>query len=244
MNRKGSSLIEVLISLGISLVLMASVGLILTAQMKESKNITQRLAISDLNSLLINTLMNGAVCTRVLTAGSVTFDSTNADSYISLTGIPYSASVGSVDAVSAGTTIQGGVRVESIRLENFANTGTDTYSADFVIRFDANSLVRSAKPIRLSQIIVTNPGSPASAKIPVSCTNPSLPPPPSGYTVVGGCTTNNAPYRPLWGTPTSWGEATPSGSSGCFVPGGSCRRVGLDYSYNEWDRVYWLCFRN
>ena len=178
MNKKGISLVETTVALGVMAILALAVSSMISNQQKESRSVSESLAKLDLEKLLIASLASGEICTFELTQPSPkTFDSTaisgSTPPTITLTGLHASAIASAPLLVQTGTKASpasSSLIVNSIVIGNIVGAGTpDSFLADLKIDFDPTKTVRVLKPISLKMTLNTDPTSPAKNKKITGC---------------------------------------------------------------------------
>src|SRR5947209_6537565 len=88
-NQRGQSLVQVIISASIMGIMMLAVAAMMTSQRNEAKALTEKLATSDLEKVLIASLSTGTVCSYVLNNPVVlTFNSATLPATITLPSTP------------------------------------------------------------------------------------------------------------------------------------------------------------
>jgi prepilin-type N-terminal cleavage/methylation domain-containing protein len=209
-NQLGMSLIEILIAMGILLIVMLAVANLQVSQMKEVRALSEKLAVLDLERLLISSLADGTICTAQLATNAVNpsapyhIDSTALSTMsISLTSIPASSAVGAIPLISTlPSPAVSQIKIASIIVKNFISSGSpNQYIADLEVRFDSSLLVRALKPLTIKLNLRTDGADNIS-----SCVG-------GGAPLI--CTTVSASV-PFYGGSVS----CPAGS---FVTGGGCQ---------------------
>ncbi|WP_041577122.1 PulJ/GspJ family protein [Bdellovibrio bacteriovorus] len=171
LNSRGNSLIQVLVSIGLTALLAATVASVLSHQSKEARALNEQLAAADLQKLLISTLADGSVCKYVLNnPNPQTFNSTIASKIN-----PQNMTVSKLYTNTAGTTTTAEVGkqasgysntlfVKNIRLQ--IDSGHDSnWSGQWLVEFDETKTVRPLKPLSISTTILADISSPSAAKI-------------------------------------------------------------------------------
>lgn len=156
-NRRGLSIIEVLIAAGLMVVVLSATSTMMLNQYRETMSLSQRLAILDLEKFLILNSASGDICSRFATANPSLFtfptgsfppaSPVNVDRlYLSSTSTQELARVGQPLA-GPGSFVIGG-----IKLENFAGS-SGNYIATLSVGFDGS--VRPMKDIGISLKVAT-----------------------------------------------------------------------------------------
>lgn len=178
-NKNGSTLIESLVSIGITSIAMVAIGTLIMNQAREIKAMTEKMASLDVEKVLIQALADGSVCTKMLTdigyhsSNPVTFDSSLIDtSTPPEIALPNNQIIGGASATLhdgpflvkkdlRASTLSQTLIVSSVKIANIKDLGSgDSYLADFIISFDEEKLVRPIKPISISTILKTDNSTP------------------------------------------------------------------------------------
>ncbi|MGZ3747908.1 MAG: hypothetical protein ACXWRE_11130 [Pseudobdellovibrionaceae bacterium] len=176
-NCAGMSIVEVLVSFGIMMILVSGISAMTVSQQKETKALSEKLAVLDLEKLLINSLSNGSICTAELATtifhpSAFVIDTTQLDKQsISLTQFHANTIAGSALLAAANQSASAmapQLLVDTIKFQNFVSTGPpDNYFVDFQVAFKNG--VRSLLPITIKMIVKTKPTDPPNAKTIISC---------------------------------------------------------------------------
>ncbi|MGZ3768852.1 MAG: prepilin-type N-terminal cleavage/methylation domain-containing protein [Bdellovibrio sp.] len=169
-NRKGMTIIEVMVAIGIMSIVLAGMTTMQINMQKETKALTEKMAVLDLEKFLISTLADGSICTAELTPSilngsssfSVNVGNPSKTSIVLPSGIHSSITDPSKVLVQPGALISplSNVKVKpnGVTVSNFANAGTDLYTATINVEFESDNLVRSLKPISVKTMVNTDPG--------------------------------------------------------------------------------------
>lgn len=177
-NNKGMSLIEVLVAVSILSIVMAATTSLIIRQNKETQALTEKLVSLDLENILIQSLSDGSLCTRMLT--DTTYDTRNPvvfDSSLIGTANPPEISLPNDQIVAgASATLTGGPFLVkknqvfsnlapglipiSIKIANIREHSADTYSGEFIIDFDQSKIMRPIKSLRVSTTFKTDTSTP------------------------------------------------------------------------------------
>ncbi len=167
MNKQtGSSLLEVIIVVGIMGIISMAMASMIVAQQTEMKALYQKSEAVELKTHVVTTFLRASVCTWQL-AGKVVDLSTTTTAVKSPTVIDFGATplYEGLDASSsiiarAGALLPfslNGIMVSSIRFKDILATGVpNQYKGTFEIQFLGSSLVRSMKPIQIQQTFLAN----------------------------------------------------------------------------------------
>jgi prepilin-type N-terminal cleavage/methylation domain-containing protein len=183
MNKRGMSLPEVMVAVGIMSIVMMGVTSMLRTVQNEVKSLSEIVAKLEVEKFLISALADDQVCTSELTNPSLnskapyTFDAqdptTLGKQVLSLDRIHMTTAPGApvlIENSTEASPMSKSLIVKSISVENFSNTGiADLFRAEIVVRFDSTKLVRATAPVRISRFIMTDSTSPASAKKVLGC---------------------------------------------------------------------------
>lgn len=181
LNERGQSLVQVLVSIAIAGIVMASFSSMMVNQQREARALTEKLAASDLEKTAIAALADGTICNYVLNsptpltfnaaavaAGNPQIIQVNRPLYASLipgtppTPGPVIAQVGRLASGFSST-----LEVNSVELRVTSGTG-NSYVANWEIGFDNMKTIRAVKPASVSTTITvstTAPDSPTAARI-------------------------------------------------------------------------------
>ncbi len=170
-NKKGISIIETLIAVGIMAIVMVGFSSMILNQQKETKSVSEILAGLDLQKNLISALADGSVCNHILNNPTqLTFNSNNLPRDLE-PSLPIYASVvsGVVGSVIAqegqpASVYSSSMVVKSIRLNITSGSGS-TYTGNWIIDFDETKSVRPHKPITVSTILNVDSSAPGNTKI-------------------------------------------------------------------------------
>jgi hypothetical protein len=104
-NKKGISIVEVLVIAGIMSVMMMSILSMITNQQNEAKFLEQKISTLDLQKILKSSFHDGSVCNSILSSPSImTFDSTLIGSAtppeFAISSIPASSLVGAPSLIA------------------------------------------------------------------------------------------------------------------------------------------------
>jgi hypothetical protein len=166
-GNEGQTLISVLIGAAVMIVSMLAFMGMMSAQQKEIRAMSEKLAALDLERLMIAAFSDPAICTAELSNSALNASApyvVNVGSLsnyvINLNSIHSNAAPASPVLISAGALVTptSSLKVSTIKVKNFtSNSGTGTnYLAEIEISFDPASLVRSIKPITLKVSITTD----------------------------------------------------------------------------------------
>ena len=181
MNKKGISIIEVLVATGIMAILMAGFASMMLNQNKETRAVSEILSAQDLMKSMIGSLAKGDVCyyilsTKTFNASQVVagnpqiIDIGNQPIYSSMaaSGTPGPALIKKGDKASAYTS---SLEVESIQFEVTSGTivgPNGNFQGRWIINFDGSKSVRKLKPLSVTAVITANTTIPTSAGT-ISC---------------------------------------------------------------------------
>ncbi len=180
-NKKGISIIEVLIATGIMAILMAGFSSMMLNQNKETRAVAEILSAQDLMKSMIGSLTKGDVCHYILSTRS--FDASQVVAgnpqlidigtqpiYSSMvaSGTPGSVLIKKGDKASAYTS---SLEIESIQFE--VTTGAiagpiGNFQGRWIVNFDGSKTVRKLRPLSISAVITANTTVPTAAGT-ISC---------------------------------------------------------------------------
>ncbi len=176
-NKKGQSLVQTLISVGIIAVLATVMASLISNMMKESKYLSQKLESLDVEKLLISVLADGSVCTSVVSSGDYRINSNSLNGQtIPLPNIPSSAAAGAQPVVGPNMNFEHGMTVDALRFANITAAGGNQFLADIEVTWQQANLARGIKPVRIRQILTPDPMTPANSRRITTCSPTSSPP--------------------------------------------------------------------
>lgn len=168
-NNRGMSLVEVLVSLGITVILMSATASMFVTQQRENRALNQKLEMVDLKNQIMQAFQNSSTCTwqiqgKTFNTSGVT--STNPSSTsIDLVELRHGPNSSSLLLAKTNSTLPGSqsnLKVASIRFNNILATGNpDEYKGHFEITFMDSSLSRPMRPTIIPQVIQAT-GSPTA----------------------------------------------------------------------------------
>lgn len=163
------SLVEVLVSLGITVILMSATASMFVTQQRENRALNQKLEMVELKNQIMQAFQSSSTCTWQLQGK--TFNTTGVTSTtpsttsIDLVELRYGPNSSSLLLAKTNTLLPGSqsnLKVASIRLNNILATGNpDEYKGLIEIAFTDTSLARPMKPTIVPQIIQAT-GSPTA----------------------------------------------------------------------------------
>lgn len=179
-NQKGQTLVQTLVSIGITAIVIAAVASFTVQMQKSNKLLSQKLEVLDLKNQLITNFLNPATCScqlnpaiNVANAANLKFNSANASSSMDLQEIRTSCVSSASVLVKKGVALPGtqtGLVVESVHMSNIESTGNDNeFYGTIHVRFSPSSLAGPLQGVKIRQKFFTDPSSLPSAKIPRSC---------------------------------------------------------------------------
>ncbi|WP_374078698.1 type II secretion system protein [Bdellovibrio bacteriovorus] len=177
-NQKGMSLMEMLVSIAIMAIAMAGVVTLQMHQQKETRAISEKLALLDFEKLLMTSMMDGSTCKFVLNDPTpLTFNSTalnpSAPQYLTPSRPLYAkVNGGTPGAVIAQlnqplTPDNTSLVPRTIRLKIESGNGS-TYVGRWEVHFDSARLVRALKPVTASAVLTVDNSTPTAARV-VDC---------------------------------------------------------------------------
>ena len=180
-NKKGLSIIEVLVATGIMAILMAGFSSMMLNQNKETRAVAEILSAQDLMKSMIGSLTKGDVCHYILSTRSFNASQVVAGNpqlidigtqpiYSSMvtSGTPGPALIKKGDKASAYTS---SLEVESIQFEVTSGTiagPIGNFQGRWIVNFDGSKTVRKLRPLSISAVITANTTSPTTANT-ISC---------------------------------------------------------------------------
>jgi hypothetical protein len=170
-NQSGQSLIQVVVSMAISMIILLAFVSTMVAQQKEVKGLGEVIATKDLQSLLTSTLSKSSACLFSINTPTVaSFDSTNLPQKIVIPKIYTSANYSAPAVVEQNKQVSpfaSTLVAESIELNVKSGNG-NTYLAEWQVHFSPTTLVRALKPVVVSTILKVDKTVPAVTRI-VGC---------------------------------------------------------------------------
>lgn len=168
-NPRGQGLVSALISIAIMSISIMIFATMMDNQYRQTRMLSEKLAISDFQQQLIRSFADATVCTKLITQSSpaLTFDSTDAvpgsanppKINMNNTFIPIGATPGAPPLATAGQLVSpisstltfaaNNPSIQPFQIVNIAGTSdgaTGNYTADFQVNFDQTKLVQALKP--------------------------------------------------------------------------------------------------
>lgn len=224
-NDRGTSLIEIIVVMGIFGIIAAAMATLFSNQQHQMRILTQKQELLDLKNILLMQLSRPEICTwqfkdkRVDLSGSPTA-SNPSPSKVELNQLYHgpdttSALIGETGQLLPGT--QTRIRVSKISLEGFYTSGNpNEYIASLKVVLEEDSLAIPFQPSRITQVISVNPTDPIANKRIVSC---------GGSAQTQKRIFTNWPNNLICGNKV-WTVYTP-GQYHCFAGGETTTRSGL-----------------
>ena len=211
-HQHGFTLVEILVAFGIMAIIFAATLAMFSSQQRETKALSEKLAVLDLEKILIAALADGTSCQYILNNPTpLPFNSNAVSSGTPGTIIPtlpiyYGVSSGVPGPVVAqvgmkASPASNSVFISNIKLNITSGSG-NSYLGNWEIDFDGSKTVRQLKPIRISTTLAADITVPAAAVVKgcmqgsgmSSCTtitvntgtSIAIANCPAGYTVTGG----------------------------------------------------------
>lgn len=174
LNRRGFSIIEVLVALSLVTIVSLAVANLLTMQQKEMRAIKEKLSTTDLESITKKIIMNDNYC-QCLFKGN-TFNSITKTWNTFPTSLPSSFDAACVpvggDLFKVGNKLpSSSVEVSGFKMNNIFEIviGSGNYVGEMNIKFKADSMVRSVKDVNVSMGFTVNPLDPPAAQNVAAC---------------------------------------------------------------------------
>jgi type II secretory pathway pseudopilin PulG len=177
-NSSGLSLLEIIIAMSVMMIGSLALVSMSESSTKQVKQLSEKLAVLDVQKLLITTMSNGSACTLALTQPvSATFDARKLKDanppVISVNKIHASGATNSAVLIAVDQPINEydkNIIVRSIKFVDIKDTGSgNTFNTNLSIGLSTKDANRPLKPIVVSLQINTDPTSPANAKKVISC---------------------------------------------------------------------------
>jgi prepilin-type N-terminal cleavage/methylation domain-containing protein len=175
-SNKGFSLIEITVALGILSVTVLAFATMMTNQSRQTKALSEKMATLDLTNALIRTVANSAACDFMLTNPAVlTFDSTLIGSgtppVINLNTVyPTASATGTpVAQVNTAASPLSASAVVTTIVINEITGADDSFGARLTVNFDETQLTHVLRPVSVGLSFLTDPASPANAKVITGC---------------------------------------------------------------------------
>lgn len=184
-GQSGQMMIQALISIGILAIVTMAFLTLISSQTKETRAISEKLALLDLERLLISSLADGSVCVYVLNNPTVqTFNSlgpfpqtitlrnptpTTAALYTTILSNPapppnWLPGPVAVQVNQANSAFAPSLVTTSIQLQ-IDGGAAGNYSGKWLVSFDSSKTVRPIKGLSISTTLTADISSPAAAKI-------------------------------------------------------------------------------
>jgi len=242
-NHRGQSLVQVLISIGIMGILMATMATMFSNQSRETTALSQKLASADLEKILISSLSDGSVCQYIVNHPSpLTFDSTKVSPstpQIITPTLPIYASVQPGPPAVTGPVVAQVGQLAS-PYSTSATIGSITlsisgapsplpppgpgviFTGNWVVTIDKGTLIRTLVPNTVSTALVADTTNPNAAII-TGCSGNSV----GG---IGGYATFIAPGPFTFTVPTGVSKIKVTAVGGGGGGGGSAGTTSLNVS--------------
>lgn len=241
-NTRGMSLVEVLVSLGITVILMSATASMFVTQQRENRALNQKLEMIELKNQIMQAFQNPLNCTWQL-AGK-TFDTTGVST---TTPSPTIIELGELRQGQNNTSLllaknntrlpgtQTNLLVANVRFSNIVATdNANEYKGNFEISFAEASLARPIRAITIPQTIQTT-GSP-TATISIC-----------GNAASGGGQAFELGGFYVWHRHYNSCQRSNPMTGGCSCPTGFTARVYNDQGYDDGsktdDRNLLYCYR-
>lgn len=226
-NKKGFTLVEILISVGIMAIVSMAISQLFVSQMRQNKQINQRLEITDLNNLLLQVFQAQALCD--LNFQSIKFDISNPNTIPEVNIPQISSGLGQAIAKQSTplSSSQNDLLIDKITLTNIKQIGGQYYQASLRIDLKVNAGYMPPKPILINQLFeTTTSGSEATI---TSCVTPG-----KVVNVIitnnngngGNGNNNNNNSSPPSANLTSNDNCAPN--AGCWIPTSFTGSPGMD----------------
>ena len=183
-NERGLNLIEVMVAAAVVAIVMLGFTQMITYQQRETRALSEKLAVLDFQGLMAKVLASGNVCRFNLTDTAIPANPGNPQKFIdalpaaiSLARL-HSSTVGSPPPVlaSVGSPFNQTMSVQSISIDNISKIAQKQYTAQLQVNFSGG--VRAIRPAALSIVLQTdgggaNPGQETITDCSLSTTAPS-----------------------------------------------------------------------
>lgn len=170
----GNALISVLVSMGLISILAIALGSMMANLNRESRRLTQKMGVLQMQSEILNIFMNKDKCLFNLAAGP--FNLANMPSTPNSALPAYSKSRKTLQMIRDGQDVAApailasgeqivnvmGVTISSIDLKNWYTSGANSYRADLVINITSDAGPLAPIQIRNLRIITTGPSTAAN----------------------------------------------------------------------------------
>lgn len=152
-NKKGTSVVEVLVAFGLmSILAIATMNLILSQQ-KEVAGLEDRLALQGIQSHLMSVLSDGTFCKCFMGLNTFNYTTNAWNGFPSSIGMSYDATCTSIGGsfLTVGNKISPKIRPTSMTLQNITETiaSSGVFSANLVLAFDQSLLTKNRKNISI-----------------------------------------------------------------------------------------------
>lgn len=170
-NNKGFTLVEILISVGIMAIVSLAISQLFISQMKQNKQINQKLEATDLNNLLLQVFQTQSLCD--LNFKNKKIDISNPNSIPDINIAQISSGLGQYIAKQNTplSSSQNELFVDKINLTNLKQAGGQYYQGTLKIDLKVGSGYMSPKPIFINQLFDTTSSGLAEVNID-SCVTP------------------------------------------------------------------------
>lgn len=150
-SNSGFSLVEVLVSFGLTFIVAAAMSAMLINMQKQNNALQQKLLTIEYEQSINRLMADNLSCNCMFTG--ITWPTTiTANTNITLTNIKNGCQTGAAaNLISSGQPLTAGnnLKVSSIKLDALQNIGTGKVASDIVIEFDASTAYGPLKPVRI-----------------------------------------------------------------------------------------------
>lgn len=170
-NRKGFSLIEALVALGIISISMAAFIGMYESMNKANKNLTQKIEKSELGTTLLQSFQEQSLCDSVFT--NLEFDESN-PSLIPALDLN-EVKIGGIEMAKVNNPLPGtqtGLQVEKIQIDEVKKVAGNYYTGNLKIALKPTGVGHVTKPLKLTQLFNTTTGSAPDKRKIASCITP------------------------------------------------------------------------
>lgn len=164
-NRRGFTIIEALVSIGIASIIGLAMMTMVSSQNKEIKGLTEKLVVKDLEAQLQRVITVDDYCSCLFRGSKVVAGNLTTPPAAIPTGFnwpipapPAACTPAGTNLIpSAGNTIPGSnIKISGISYSNVIEIGKNQYSANLNVNLDSNSGVRALKGFKVSLVLTAD----------------------------------------------------------------------------------------
>lgn len=152
-NKKGMSVVEVLVAFGLMAILAIATMNLILSQQKEVAGLEDKLALQGIQSHLMSVLSDGTFCKCFMGADTFNYTTSSWNGFPASIAMSYDASCTAVGGsfLTIGNKMSPKIRPTSMTLQNITETVASSgfFSANLVLAFDQTLLTKNRKNISI-----------------------------------------------------------------------------------------------